>query len=306
MKRIPLTAKQADILEDALSRFENSHDDLEAEAADDLELESLENGLGWPKIENYLNESYTLLIDDAEPRLTKWIEDCLAVFVEDDAKLVYIDASHRAAAYQLVNKLRGVKRAPVVRRRETQPTASQMLGNVDFDRLLYDFCKLPLWADTFKRVGMPYLKVRWGNKPRTFVSGHCSYGSRAAGDGKPTSRSSICITLSRYSRPADAAETLLHEVVHAAGYQHHRTSFYRTLRKACEEAFGLAVDNVMQDRIYKYDRLLVERLDALMGLEGRQLPRKGGKRPAPVVKPAVKPAKAPTTLDALAAMIDAL
>ena len=193
----------------------------------------------------------------------------------------------------------------------SKPLAVNTLRNVDINGLLKQFCGLPLWRATFARVGVPALKVRWGNKPREFVSGHCRYGSRAAGDGKPMSKSTICITLSKYSRPADLAETLLHETVHAAGYQHHRTSFYVTLRKASEEAYGIAVDNVVQDRVYKYDRLLVERLHDLMGMSADKLPRKRVRAAAaPALVAAQRPAKpAPkrkVSLDDLTKMIDAL
>lgn len=194
---------------------------------------------------------------------------------------------------------------------QTKPLAVNTLRNVNIPALLKQFCGLPLWRHTFARVGVPELKVRWGNKPREFVSGHCRYGARATADGVPAARSSICITISKYSRPADLAETLLHEVVHAAGYQHHRTSFYRALRKASEEAYGIAVDNVFQDRVYKYDRLLVERLHDLMGMSIDKLPSKHTRAvAAPTLVAAQRPVKpAPKrgmSLDSLERLINGL
>lgn len=151
--------------------------------------------------------------------------------------------------------------------------AAAVTRKLDTDAMLRQFCALPLWADTFKRVGIPNLRVRWGTKPQKFVSGRCKYGRRSLRDGHPVARASIIVTVNAHSRPADLAETLLHEVVHAAGYQHHRLSFYTTLREASRQAFGATVEEAKQRRIYEYDVKLREVLHEALGAEGKGLPR---------------------------------
>ena len=140
------------------------------------------------------------------------------------------------------------------RPRRTPPRRSTRVAGVDLDVWLAHFAALRVFGGPDARLVThpPALHVRRASKPPRRRLAFASYD-----------RHLIHLTAYPGIRPAQALETLLHEVVHLQALENrrHDAHFKRTLALAALEAFGVDCRSRVKLPVYRLDVAIVEALE---------------------------------------------
>lgn len=150
--------------------------------------------------------------------------------------------------------LRGsLRNAPPGRPPKRKVKRSSVVAGVDLQLELDRFSRLPVFGgDRARLVTNPCaLHVRRASKKPRRRLAFASYD-----------RHLIHLTAYPGQRPADALETLLHEVVHLQSLElcRHDARFKRTLAQAAYEAFGVDLRHATGQAVYKLDLAICEAL----------------------------------------------